>query len=324
MMTPGAAAGRTGAGRRADLVFVTAEISGLLPAHDTSVALMEAAYLRGHRVLVTTTNRLGFRDGLPVARCAPVTLRPAALHDGKWIVDPDWYTLGEAVRYPLNDAAAVFMRTDPPVDADYLRAAYLLDLVDPRRTLLVNSPAGVRNANEKLFALHAPELGPPTMVSADRQEIRAVVAEWGRAVLKPTDWMGGRGVLILDPEDPNLSSLLDSATDRGHSQVVVQRWIGACADGDRRVIILDGEPVGVVRRVAGPGDFRCNIATGAAAAADTVTVRYVPGSRPCCARTGSSLPASTSSVACSPRSTSPAPQASGKSTRSPAPTSQPT
>lgn len=274
MTTPGTALSRTGADRSADLVFVIDEISGLLPAHDTSVALMEAAHLRGHRVLVTTAGQLGFRDGVPVARCTPVTVRPALLHDGKWIADPDWYTLGEAVRYPLNDAAAVFMRTDPPVDDGYLRATYLLDLVDPRRTLLVNSSAGVRSANEKLFALRAPDLGPPTLISADRQEIRAVVAEWGRAVLKPTDWMGGHGVLILDPADPNLSSLLDSATDQGRSQVVVQQWISAGADdGDRRVIVLGGEPVGVVRRVAGPHDFRCNMATGAVPVADAVTER---------------------------------------------------
>jgi glutathione synthase len=270
---PISAADRSEAGQSADMVFVTDEISGLLPAHDTSVALMEAAQLRGHRVLVTTAGELGFRDGVLAARCTPVTLRPAVLHDGKWIADREWYTPGAAVRYPLNNAAAVFMRTDPPVDANYLRATYLLDLVDPRRTLLVNSPPGVRNANEKLFALRAPELGPPTLVSADRQEIRAVVADWGRAVLKPTDWMGGRGVLILDPADPNLCSLLDNATDRGRSQVVVQRWIAAASDGDRRVIVLDGEPVGVVRRVAGPDDFRCNMATGALPVADSVTER---------------------------------------------------
>ena len=277
---PISAADRSEAGQSVDMVFVTDEISGLLPAHDTSVALMEAAQLRSHRVLVTTAGELGFRDGVPVARCTPVMLRPAVLHDGKWIADREWYSLGEAVRYPLNDAAAVFMRTDPPVDADYLRATYLLDLVDPRRTLLVNSPAGVRNANEKLFALHAQELGPPTLISADRQEIRAVVAGWGRAVLKPTDWMGGRGVLILDPADPNLCSLLDNATDRGRSQVVVQQWIAACSDGDRRVIVLDGEPAGVVRRVAGADDFRCNMATGAVPVADAVTER----DRAICAR----------------------------------------
>ena len=280
MTAPISAAGRSEAAHCVDMVFVTDELSGLLPAHDTSVALMEAAQLRGHRVLVTTAGKLGFRDGVAIARCTPVTLRPAVLHDGKWIADREWYSLGAAARYPLNNAAAIFMRTDPPVNADYLRATYVLDLVDPRRTLMVNSPAGVRNANEKLFALHAPELGPPTLVSADQQEIRAVVVGWERAVLKPTDWMGGRGVLVLDPADPNLRSLLDSATGRGRSQVVVQQWIAACRDGDRRVIVLDGEPVGVVCRVAGAEDFRCNMAAGGVPVADVVTER----DRAICAR----------------------------------------
>ncbi len=263
-----------------DYVFVINDIATLLPGHDTSVALMEAAQQRGHRVLITTAAGLGFAGGAAVASCRAVQLQPAVLCDGKWIAGPQWYRAGPASAYRLADAAAVFMRTDPPVDAQYLRATFLLDLIDPARTLVVNSPAGVRDANEKLFALRRPELGPPTLVSSDRREIRAAVAGWGRAVLKPTGWMAGRGVVVLDPGDPNLASLLDSATDRGQVQVVVQQWIPACRDGDRRVIVLDGEPVGAVRRVAGEEDFRCNMAVGAAAVADTVTA----GDRAICAR----------------------------------------
>ncbi len=172
------------------------------------------------------------------------------------------------------------MRTDPPVNAQYLRATYLLDLVDPGRTLLVNSPAGVRNANEKLFALRAPELGPATLVSADRRQIRETIGTWGRAVLKPTDGMAGRGILLLHPADPNLASILDSATERGQSQVVVQQWLPASAEGDRRVIVLDGQPIGVVRRIACAGEFRCNMAVGARVVADAVTDR----DRAICAR----------------------------------------
>ena len=266
-------ADRAPAGLGMDIVFVIDEISGLAPAHDTSVALMEAGQQRGHRVLVTTAAQLEFDEDATVACCRPVTLRPAVLHDGRWIADPHWYTLGDPVRFRLSDAAAVFMRTDPPVDAEYLRATYLLDLVDPETTLMLNSPAGVRNANEKLFALRVPQLGPPTLVSADRQRIRATVSAWGRAVLKPTDWMGGHGILVLDSADPNLASLLETATDRGRTQVVVQQWIAACTNGDRRVIVLDGRPIGAIRRVAGADDFRCNMATGAVALADSITER---------------------------------------------------
>lgn len=257
-----------------DFVFVIDDISGLQPGHDTSVALMEAAQLRGHRILVTTAARLGFADGRATALCHPVTLRPAVLHESRWISDPEWFALGQRGLYRLADAAVVFMRTDPPVDVQYLRATYLLDLVDATRTLMVNSPSGVRNANEKLFALRVPELGPPTLVTADRRTIRDAVAGWGKAVLKPTDGMAGRGILVLDPGDPNLASILDTATGRGRTQVVVQRWLPESTHGDRRVIVLDGYPVGAVRRVAGAaGEFRCNMATGAAVVADTITQR---------------------------------------------------
>jgi glutathione synthase len=165
----------------------------------------------------------------------------------------------------------LFMRTDPPVDAAYLRATYLLDLVDESQTLVLNSASGVRNANEKLFGLHVDDLMPPTVVTSDREHLMEMVRQWGRAVLKPTDGMAGRGVLVLDPADPNLASMLDSATERGHIQVVVQQWIDRVDAGDRRVIVLDGIPVGSVRRVASTTDFRCNMATGATPLADKVT-----------------------------------------------------
>jgi glutathione synthase len=254
-----------------DFVFVIDEIPSLLPGHDSSVALMEAAQRRGHRVLVTTAAELGFAHGHAIASCRQATLRPAVLHEGQWIADPEWFSLGPRECYRLDDAAVVFIRTDPPVNAQYLRATYLLDLIDPGRTLLVNSPAGVRNANEKLFALRVPELGPATLVTTDRRQIRDAVRTWGKAVLKPTDGMAGRGILVLDPADPNLASILDSATERGRVQVVVQQWLPASAEGDRRVIVLDGQPIGVVRRIACAGEFRCNMAVGARAVADAVT-----------------------------------------------------
>jgi len=254
-----------------DMLFVVDELATLLPSHDTSVALMEAAQLRGHRVLVTSASGLGYQDGVVTARCQDVTLRPAVLHGRRWITDREWFQLGEAYDYPLDEAQVVFMRTDPPVDAEYLRATYLLDLVDPDRTIVINSPKGLREANEHLFALRVPELSPPTLVSADARQIRDTVGDWGRAVLKPTDGMAGRGVLILAAGDPNLASIVDTATDRGRVQVLVQQWVPACAHGDRRVIVLDGTPIGAVRRIAGEDEFRCNMATGAAAVTDSVT-----------------------------------------------------
>ncbi|WP_257014419.1 glutathione synthase [Rhodococcus sp. ACPA1] len=257
-------------GSRFTFVFITDPLSELAPAHDTTVALMEAAQALGHRVLVTTIAELGVTAGRATAQTRDVTLQPAVLIDGKWIVGTNWFVATESEQIFLDTAAAIFMRTDPPVNADYLRATYILDLVDPARTLMLNSPSGLRDANEKLFALRFPQLGPPTLISADQTEIIDAVQSWGRAVLKPTDGMAGRGIMLLSPGDPNLHSILDTATERGTTHVVVQQYIPAVTAGDRRVIVLGGTPVGAVRRIAEGDEFRCNMAAGASVEIDTV------------------------------------------------------
>lgn len=263
-----------GANSALSFLFIIDALDTLQPAHDSSVALMEAAQAAGHRVLVTEISDLAVRDGKAVARCRDARLRPAALTDGHWQASTQWYTVSAPRLVALDDVAAVFMRTNPPVDANYLRATFILDLVDPERTLLINSPAGLRDANEKIFALRIPEICPATLLSANREDIIDTVNRWGTAVLKPTDGMGGRGILLLRAHDPNLRSILDTATNQGRDHVVVQKFVPAVAEGgDRRVIMLDGKALGVIRRMASPGEFRCNMATGAQVYVDTITDR---------------------------------------------------
>ena len=257
-----------------DLLFIVDPLESLNAAHDTSVALMEAAQLAGHRVHTSKVGDLAVLEGRPVARAAAVRLRPAVLAEGKWIADADWYTASPVQEIDLNAMSAIFMRTDPPVDASYLRATFILDLVEPTRTLVINSPSGLRDANEKMFGLQFPELGPPTIVTADRDRIRDVVDRWGTAVLKPIEGMAGRGIMLLSSRDPNLNSILDTATTRGRDHVVIQQFLPAVDhQGDRRVIVLGGEPIGAVCRIAVGAEFRCNMATGAAVVADRVTSR---------------------------------------------------
>jgi len=256
-----------------DLLVIADPVEKLNAAHDTSVAMIESAQARGHRVHVTTMGDLGAADGHAVARCRSLTVRPAVLRDGRWHAEPDWYHLGPPERWALDQFDAIFVRTDPPVDENYLRATYLLDLVDQERTMLVNAPAGLRNANEHLYALRFPEIGPDTVVTSDIAEIVGATQKWGKAVLKPTEGMAGRGIMMLRPDDPNLRSIAETATVRGRDQVVIQKYIPEADQGDRRVIVLDGVPLGVVRRVASAGEFRCNMATGAAVVEDTVTAR---------------------------------------------------
>jgi glutathione synthase len=259
--------------RRLELVFVVDPVESLNAPHDSSVALMEAAQARGHRLLVTTMADLRIQGGHTSAVCTPLEVKPATLRDGRWHAAADWFCLGRREDRVLAETDAVFVRTDPPVDARYLRGTYLLDLVDERHTVIVNAPRGLRNANEKLSALQFPDLCPATVVSADPHEITEVTEAWGTAVLKPTDGMAGRGILLLRPGDPNLRSILEVATVRGRDHVVVQRFLPESVEGDRRVIVLDGSPIGVVRRIAATNEFRCNMAAGATPVADAVTSR---------------------------------------------------
>lgn len=259
------------AGHPLNILFITDPLTTLAPAHDTSVALMESAQQRGHRVHVAQANDLAVKTNRATARCDEIRLEPATLREGAWHTSENWYEITGSRTVFLDDMNAVLMRTDPPVDSQYLRATYILDQVNPGRTLLVNAPAGLRDANEKLFTLRFPQLIPETIVSAEREEILATVQEWALAVLKPTDAMAGRGVLLMRADDVNLGSLIDTATALGKQQIILQRYVPENAEGDRRIIVLGGEPVGAIRRVAAPGEFRCNMAAGASVQADGVT-----------------------------------------------------
>ena len=256
------------------VVVVSDPLESLLPGHDTTVALMEAAQDYGFNLMVTTPQQLAVRGSEAVAHCRSVRLAPCRLVDGHWQAPTTWWrTVAPETEFRLASADMVWMRKDPPVDADFLRATYLLDAVDPAFTLMVNTPSSLREANEKLFALRYPHLIPETLVSADHETLVGAVKHWEKAVLKPTDAMAGRGVLLLSPADPNLHSLVELSTRRGRRHVVLQRFLPESVEGDRRVIVVDGEPVGAVRRVAAEHEFRCNMAAGASVWADTVTTR---------------------------------------------------
>ena len=186
------------------LAFVLDPVARLDPSGDTSIALIEAAQALGHESFVAETRELAVGDG---RACAPVRRIHLAggRQDGvRWIAPDPWYELEPATGLIAFDAMdAVLFRTDPPVDARYLWATYILDAVDPARTVLVNDPRGVRDANEKLFPLRYLDLVPPTMVSADAVTIRSFVDDHGCAVGKPIDGHAGRGVLRMAAGDFN-------------------------------------------------------------------------------------------------------------------------
>lgn len=235
------------------VAFIVDPLPQLQVSHDTSVALMEALQKRGHRIFCLGLADLYWDQGETWGSLEEIRLDLQA--------DP-WYEVKDQKLLPLSQMQAVWMRKDPPVDAAYLYATYLLDRLSPSRTLVLNHPAGIRSANEKLYALQFQEWIPRTRVSSNKRLLRQFVEQEGQAVLKPLGGKGGEGILRVNAGDPNLNSLIEMSTQFGRLPVMVQEYLPQAAAGDKRILLLEGEPLGAVNRIPGEGDFRGNVAAG--------------------------------------------------------------
>jgi glutathione synthase len=223
-------------------------------AKDTSFAMLLEAQRRGHALHYVAPGGLAVAGGRAVARMAALAVRD----------DPDrWYTLGSYAPRPLAELDVVLMRTDPPVDGDYLHDSLILGLAQAEGTLVVNDPQGLRDLNEKLAALLFPQCCPPTLVSRDAAALRAFVAEQGDAVLKPLDGMGGRSIFRAHAADANLNVILETLTNYGRHLVMAQRYLPEIVAGDKRILLVDGEPVPYcLARIPQGNEFRGNLAAG--------------------------------------------------------------
>jgi glutathione synthase len=253
--------------------FIIDPIAKLDPGHDTSVAFMEAAQALGHQVWITQADRLSIIEGRAWAMLERVHLNPVKLGEDRWIAQPNWYQVAEGMLTPLEEMDAVFMRTDPPVTIPYLYTTYILDLINPAKTLVVNSPDGLRTANEKMYALQFPSVIPSTIVSQDKSVIKKFVEEKQAAVLKPLGGKAGEGILFLKAGDRNSNSLVEISTKQGREPVMVQEYLPAAKEGDKRIILLDGEAIGAVNRVPSGDEFRGNMAVGGKAVKIEITAR---------------------------------------------------
>ncbi|MCC5666289.1 glutathione synthase [Nostoc sp. CHAB 5784] len=255
------------------LAFIIDPIHLLDPCHDTSVALIEAAQILGHEVWVTQANLLSVVESKAWAVLQRVELVPVQLVEGRWIAVNPWYKLSDSCLTSLETMDAVFMRTDPPVNDSYLYATYILDYIDQNKTLVINSPSGIRGANEKMYALQFTKAIPETIVSADKQFIRQFVEAKGAAVLKPLGNKAGEGILFLQPSDRNFNSIVELSTLQGRVPVMVQTYLPEAKEGDKRIILLNGEPIGALNRLSSGTDFRNNMATGGTVAQTEITPR---------------------------------------------------
>jgi glutathione synthase len=252
-------------------------IEGINIEGDTTFLMMEAAQARGHSLFVYHTNSLAMEDGRVFARGRDATVRR---------VSGDHATLGAPRRVELGDFDVVLLRQDPPFDMHYVDTTFFLEAIHPK-TLVVNNPAEVRSAPEKLFVTRFPHLQPPTLITWETEAIRDFRARHGDIVLKPLNGKGGSGVTRHLKDDPNLDALLDLHAQIGREPVIVQKFLPSVTKGDKRIILVDGEPMGAINRVPVKGQIRSNMAVGGKAEPVELTAR----DREICAAIGPELKA---------------------------------
>ncbi len=238
-------------------------VEGINIDTDTTFFLMLEAQTRGHGLWVYTPDKLSLEDGAVRARGRPLNLRA---------VKGDHHSVGGTEVRDMSEFDVVLMRQDPPFDMAYITATHFLERIHPA-TLVVNNPFEVRNAPEKLFVTGFPGLQPPTLITSDADALHDFHARHGDMVLKPLYGGGGSGVVRLKADDPNLDALLELHAMIGREQVIAQKFVPAVSKGDKRVILVDGEPIGAINRVPADGQVRSNLARGGRAEAVELTAR---------------------------------------------------
>ena len=258
-----------------DIAVQMDHVSTIAIAGDTTFALALEAQRRGHTLFHYTPDRLTLDNGRVFARVEAMTLRDAR---------GDHFTLGEPTRTDLSAMDVILLRQDPPFDMNYITSTHILERIHPK-TLVVNDPAWVRNSPEKIFVTEFPDLMPETLITKDPSEVAAFRERHGDIIVKPLYGNGGAGVFHLGEADRNLASLLEMFGQMFREPFIVQRYLKEVRAGDKRIILIDGEPVGAINRVPAPTESRSNMHVGGRAEASELT----PREREICARIGPSL-----------------------------------
>lgn len=247
------------------LGMVMDPIQNINPHKDTSFAMLLEAQRRGWKNYYIKPQEIWLQDGIAWGRMAQITVVDNLDH---------WFDLGESLDQSLVNLDVLFMRKDPPFDMDYIYLTYLLEQAEAEGLLVINKPASLRNANEKLFTLWFPQCCPKTLVTSQPEFIREFISENTEAIIKPLHGMGGVSIFRLRLDDPNLTVILENMTAYDRRLVMVQQFIPEISAGDKRVLMIDGKPVPyALARIPVPGDFRGNLAAGATARAQPLTTR---------------------------------------------------
>lgn len=230
-------------------------ISRINPKKDTTLAMLLGAQRRGWDIHYMELNDIGLRDGISFTQTRTLKVEDSLTH---------WYEFtGEKERRPLADLDVVLMRKDPPFDTEYIFATYLLEQAQARGSLVVNDPRSLRDANEKLFTAWFPEVCPSTLVTREAAEIKAFLGEFGDIIVKPLDGMGGASIFRVTAGDANASVIYETLTNHGTTFCMVQNYVPEILQGDKRILMIDGEPVPyALARVPSAGELRGNLAAG--------------------------------------------------------------
>ena len=230
-------------------------IESLKPKKDSTLAMLLAAQRAGWTILYFRQQDLSVRDGAPHGHGSWLTVRD----------DPErWFELGQPWIGGLEQIDALLMRKDPPFDMEYIYTTYILELAENRGVLVVNKPASLRDINEKAYTSWFPQCTPPSLVTRSRTALHEFLKEHGKIVLKPFDGMGGRSIFVVAAGDLNVNVIIETLTDDGAKFTLAQRYIPEIVDGDKRVLLIDGEPIEyALARIPAPGESRGNLVMGA-------------------------------------------------------------
>lgn len=240
-------------------------IESIQPGKDSTLAMLLAAQSRGWTLIYFRQNDLAVRDGAP-------------LGDGLQIKVYDdtsrWYETGEQWVGGLEELQVLLMRKDPPFDMEYIYTTYILELAEERGLLVINKPASLRDINEKVYTSWFPDCAPASLITRNLDELRRFLAEQEKIVVKPLDGMGGRSVFIVTHGEPNSNVILETLTDNASKFTLAQRYIPEIAEGDKRILLIDGSPIEyALARIPAPGESRGNLVMGAKAEGRELTQR---------------------------------------------------